>query len=154
MLTLKRSAAALVAALAAVLLIGCEEIPGAGSSAAIRAPESIIGRVVVATVTDKLTACTAEPGTEAELWFVDENTIRGFRSDGHFDHPTTSWSYTRDGPKGTAIMNWANGTRTRWDLYFTTETSGLLEGWESNVTFPECRAHYLATFRFAEPGSE
>ena len=145
--------------LAIVVLIGCEEatnLPDTGSEETVSAPPTIIGRVVVMTVTERFTECTALVGTVGRIWFVDEDTIRAVRDDGTFDQPTTSWEYSRtSSTAGRIEMDWANGSWSIFQLVFTSETGGTYEVTEGPPT-SRCnpQTHAKGTFEIQVPPDE
>ena len=142
-----RKLAAMMAVVLMVVLAGCEEaanLPEQGSDETISVPPTIIGKVVVFTITEPLNACSAPAGTTGRMWFVDENTIRAVRDDGSFDFPTTSWEYERTGGNtGRIEAHFQNGSWTIWGLVFTSNTMGTAEARDGGVP---CPAHAETMF--------
>ena len=145
----------LVAAVTVALFIGCQEVaelPDTGNVDTVIAPSSIIGRQIVHTFTKSFTPCTAMPGTILRYWFVDENTIRGFRDDGTFDYPTKSWNYERTGGRsGRITMAFTNRTGTVVDLDFETDTTGYASHGDTSEVPVPCLPKYESTFELIDP---
>ena len=100
---------------------------------ALRYEPTLIGKVMVGTVVQRYTSCTAPAGTVLRLRFLDARTIRGVRDDGSFDQSTAYWDYVRTGERtGTLVAEWKNGSSSRLNLAFTTETTGQAEIWGWN----------------------
>ena len=129
----------------ASLLVGCDEVmdlPEAGDSGTVRAPSTIIGRVLVIHLNGEVIAGNVEclagkhnPRT-ARLWFVDQSTIRGVRDDGTFDQPTNRWEYEKTSTRtGTIQLWWENGNYDDFHLTFVDDSSGSWVG-DSRRAFP------------------
>ena len=138
----------------AMIFAGCEaatDLPRTGDDQTVRAPTSIIGRMFVATVTERFNECVAPVGTIVRYWFVDASTIRAVRDDGTFDFPTSSWSYQQTGnTQGRITLNFPTGLITTLSLTFETSTSGTLEFLENESN---CNTHGRATFVIQDPPS-
>ena len=135
---------------------GCEavtDLPRTGDDQTVRAPTSIIGRVIVETVTERFNECVAPVGTIVRSWFVDASTIRVVRDDGSFDSPTSSWSYQQTGnTQGRITLNYLNGTTTTLSLTFVTSNSGTLE-FSDTGPGAGCEPRGRSTFVIQDPPS-
>lgn len=125
----KRSAMASVAiclvAASAVLLGGCSKVAG---TTEVIIPDDLTGWALTTRVSESLNRCSSLPGIEARFYFIDKTTIRGVRSDGTFDYPTRSWSYTRTGEKSVRVrLDWTTGGTDVFDLTFTSGSTGRFE---------------------------
>ena len=106
------------------------------------APESIIGFKFIGTVTrNNAGRYAVDVGGKIYFTFIDENTIRGENTEG-FDYSITSWSYENSG--NTVVMQfwWTNGAYDRFELVFTSESSGSFNG----HTIPRELAEVWGTF--------
>ena len=155
--TPRRTPRALVALVAmAMTFAGCEavtDLPRTGDDQTVRAPTSIIGRMIVETITERFNECVAPVGTIVRSWFVDASTIRVVRDDGTFDFPTSSWSYQQTGnTQGRITLNFPNGTTSVLSLTFETSNSGTIEFLETGTGGP-CDPHGRSTFVLQDPPS-
>jgi len=94
---------------------------GSGTSTGFQAPPSIFGYKMVQTVkTNDGKSNTIGVGKTITYQFIDSNTILG---DGLHAYPTTSWSYSKSGSTGTAVLKYENG-ESKDVLTFTSATAG------------------------------
>ena len=91
------------------------------------APATIIGKDLVFTVTDHLTACTASAGVVSHLRFVDKSTIHAVRDDGTFDLNAIAWAYEDTGPRSGRLGMVFSSTRSIYILSFVTARTGKYE---------------------------
>ena len=138
----------------AMIFAGCEavtDLPRTGDDQTVRAPTSIIGRMIVVTITERFKECVAPVGAIVRYWFVDASTIRSVRDDGTRDVVTSSWSYQQTGnTQGRITLNYQNGVITTLSLTFETTNSGTLE---FSATGSRCESHGRATFVIQDPPS-
>lgn len=91
----------------------------------IGVPDSIIGyRLVLEVEGSDGKPTTISAGQTITYTFVSPSVING---DGLVRLNTTSWSWSRSGNNGMAILNYVEGTE-RYTLSFSTETQGIFEG--------------------------
>ena len=146
----KRPQVPVLALALALALVGCEEamdLPETGDSGTVRAPTTVIDRVLVIYFNGEVIVGSLEcqagkhnPRT-ARLWFVNQSKIRGVRDDATFDQPTIRWTYERTSVRsGTISLWWANGFYDEFHLTFADDSSGSFRAYGTKP-YPDSCGH-------------